>query len=280
MIRPATEADLPEIEAFLAARAASSMFLRGNIARHGLTGGAHRHATVVHVGAVDGAIAAVFGLTTDGMLLLQAPAPGDAFIAEWAAGVRELPLAGVTGDAAQVAVLAAALDLPGGTFTVDHNEPLMELALGDLLPPPPGLTLRPACDADIPLLTGWFAAYLADTGLAPHGDPALAAQAEARARDAVGGPVRLLCRDGSPVAMAAINARAGHDVQVGGVFVPQALRGAGLGRAATATVLAEARAGGARRACLFANNVAACRAYAALGFRTVGQYRILLAGAA
>jgi GNAT superfamily N-acetyltransferase len=256
------------------------MFLRSNIARHGLTGGAHRHATAVHVAPADGAIAAVFGRTTDGMLLLQAPPPGDAFIAPWAAGVRGLPLAGITGDAGQVAALVAALDLPGGTCAVDHTEPLMEMALADLPAPLPGLTLRPAGKADIPLLTDWFAGYLIDTGLAPSGDAALASQAAGRAQDAVGGAVRLLCRGQSAIGMAAINARAGSDVQVGGVFVPRGLRGQGLGRAATAAVLAEARGQGAQRACLFANNAAAVRAYAALGFRTVGQYRILLTGGA
>ncbi len=42
----------------------------------------------------------------------------------------------------------------------------------------------------------------------------------------------------------------------------------------TRALLAEAAAGGARQAVLFANNPAAVRAYRAIGFRQVGDYRI------
>lgn len=42
----------------------------------------------------------------------------------------------------------------------------------------------------------------------------------------------------------------------------------------TAARLAEARAAGARVAILFSNNDAASRAYEAIGFRRVGDYRV------
>jgi predicted GNAT family acetyltransferase len=270
MIRPATPADLPAIEAFLAPRAATSMFLRSNIARHGVEGGDHPHATRIHISLADGAVRAVFGRTSGGMLMLQAPDDYPA-IADWAGTLRGAPVAGMTGDPGQIAVLRTAIALPAGRVARDVTEPLMTLALDHLPGLPSGMSLRPADAADIPLLSDWFAGYLAETGLVGLND-----DPRTRAAAAPGGSTRLLVRDGRPVAMAALNARAGTDVQVGGVYTPPPLRGRGLARTAIATLLAEAQAHGAARAFLFSNNDAATRAYAALGFATTGSYRIVL----
>ena len=94
--------------------------------------------------------------------------------------------------------------------------------------------------------------------------------------DLATGRVRLLIEAGHPVAMAAINAKAGYHVQVGGVGVPAQYRGRGYGRGVTAALLREARAEGAQVAVLFANNPTAARSYEAIGFRQVDQYRIAL----
>ena len=65
---------------------------------------------------------------------------------------------------------------------------------------------------------------------------------------------------------------------MGGVFTPPEFRRRGYARAVVAASLLEARAGGVSTGILFtgAENVAAHRAYVALGFRIVGTYRLLL----
>lgn len=240
------------------------MFLRGNIARHGLSGGEHPHATTVHVAPAKGPVRAVFGRTEGGMLLLQAPADvGE--IAAWAGTLRGQRVVGMNGEAVQVGSLWAAMGRPA--LRTDLTEPLMRLSLADL----PGIkkaSLRPSTSADADLLRAWFADYGADTGL-----PLDAADARDRAI-APGSAVRLLEHDGIPVAMAALNATAGVDVQVGGVFVARDRRGRGFGRMVTCALLAEAREGGAQSAVLFSNNDHATRIYLSLGFRQVGHYRI------
>ena len=65
-------------------------------------------------------------------------------------------------------------------------------------------------------------------------------------------------------------------VQVGGVWTPPALRSQGYGRAAVATSLVDARASGIQKAVLFTGegNIAAQKAYSALGFKHIGAYRL------
>ena len=67
-------------------------------------------------------------------------------------------------------------------------------------------------------------------------------------------------------------------MQIGGVWTPPSLRSRGYGRAAVAASLLDARAEGVRVAILFTGkgNVPACRAYEALGFQVIGDYRLVL----
>jgi predicted GNAT family acetyltransferase len=65
-------------------------------------------------------------------------------------------------------------------------------------------------------------------------------------------------------------------VQVGGVFVPQELRGRGFAQRITVGLLQAARRDGAETAVLFANNPVAARTYEAIEFQQVGWYGIAL----
>ena len=87
---------------------------------------------------------------------------------------------------------------------------------------------------------------------------------------------RVLWRGTDPVALTGLNARLADVVQVGGVFVPPALRSQGFARRAVALHLAEARTGGASRAVLFAATPAAFRAYQAIGFNQTGWMGLAL----
>ena len=62
------------------------------------------------------------------------------------------------------------------------------------------------------------------------------------------------------------------------MFTPPELRGRGYARAAVAGSLLDARSAGARRSTLFTNleNVAAIRAYEALGYERIGDYGLIL----
>ncbi|WP_373049698.1 hypothetical protein [Thalassovita aquimarina] len=76
MIRQARPGEEVEIEAFLAGYADSSMFLRGNLAEHGLDERDHPHGTAFFRSPVTGPVKAMFGRTNKGFLMCQAPAAG------------------------------------------------------------------------------------------------------------------------------------------------------------------------------------------------------------
>ena len=88
----------------------------------------------------------------------------------------------------------------------------------------------------------------------------------------------LVEHNGKPVACTAFNSATKEAVQVGGVWTPPELRGRGYARCAVAASLLDARAEGVDKAILFTgvNNISAQKAYVALGFEHVGDYRILL----
>ena len=271
MIRPARPGDEAAIEAFLAGHPDSSMFLRANLAWYGLGPGSHAHATTYHLGPSSGPVRAVFGVTRNGFMMCQAPGV-DAPFGAYAAAVAGQHLAGITGEDAQVQRLIAALGLPDSAFRVNHAEPLMRLELADL--PPVMEEVRPPVPDDLALLSDWFHRLMQDTGFAAKGDRGRHEAEERAQREIEAARLRLLIEGGVPVAMAGLNAGLPEIVQVGGVFVPAPQRNRGLGRRVTAALLAGARARGARTALLFANNDAAARAYAGIGFRKIGAYRV------
>jgi predicted GNAT family acetyltransferase len=90
----------------------------------------------------------------------------------------------------------------------------------------------------------------------------------------------VLCHDGRQVAYSTFNARTRGVVQVGGVFTPPELRGRGYARAVVAGSLLDARREGNRRSVLFTprENVAARRAYEALGYQAIGEFGMVLLG--
>lgn len=92
------------------------------------------------------------------------------------------------------------------------------------------------------------------------------------------GDTWLLEDDGRPVAVTSFNAALAEVVQVGGVWTPPDRRGRGYGRAVVAASLLDARAEGVGRTVLFTGeaNEPAIRAYLALGFQRVGDYRVVL----
>ncbi|MBS8226786.1 GNAT family N-acetyltransferase [Vannielia litorea] len=276
MIRRAEPGEEARLEAFLAQHPNTSMFLRGNLATHGLAPSDHPHATTFWLAETErGEIRAVAGCNNEGFLMAQVPEEIPGF---WEAVINVLAgrkVAGMTGETGQVQAALAGLGLAGAEFTLNHDEPLYRLELAGL--EDPGAQIRPTQPEDQPMLKSWFFEHFLDTGFAPN---KLQASADARKRAArvvEEDNLRILLEEGyRPVAMAGINARVGNMVQLGSVHTPRDLRRAGRGRAVVLALLAEEREKGAEVAVLFANNDAAARMYEAIGFRLVGRYRIAI----
>lgn len=264
-LRRASAADFPAIEAFLRRHEASSLFPLAN-----LVGGVPQDLWCVEE---QGRISGVVALNTSGFLMPQWPGL-DPDAARRALNGRLVNA--MVGPFDQVAALKHGLGIGPDRLRHDGREPLCRLDLADLvIPETKGMRLAPLRRFDRELVVLWRMAYNAET----MGQAEIGARAQAE-RDVdrwlVAGNHRLLWRGDEPVALSGLNARLPGIVQVGGVFVPPALRNQGLARRAVALHLSEARAGGAERAVLFAASPAALRAYQSIGFTQIGWMGLAL----
>ena len=270
-MRPAIATDIPAIEAFLSDHAATTMFLRANLARHGLMNRTHPHGTAYYVEGEE-AVTGVFGISNAGFVMGQGR--------DWRGFARAIAgreVIGLNGAKDQVEAARAEFDFAGADFALDRDEPHFRLSLvrldeGALGPQ----TLRPTVSADLSLLIRWNAAYTIETLGADDG-PDNAAEAVARSERMIAeGYGRILMEGDTPVAMTAFNAELPDMVQIGGVYTPREFRGRGYARTAVGRHLIEVRQAGGREAILFASGEAACRAYAAIGFQRIGVYTLVI----
>jgi len=274
MIRVAHAHDGEKIAAFLKDFPESSMFLRSNLAQHGIGPGDHPHATEFWIVEDEDRMVGVFGLTMAGFLVCQMPQVTPLDWQIFAAMLEGRDVAGMTGDDSQVRAALTALALPEDAFALNAAEPLYRLDLVDLRTDAEPLRVPVAADAD--LLTDWFAGYALHTGM--QRDEIKAARfGRERAERAIDNPaIGLLTVGDAPVAMSALIAEADAMVQVGAVFVPRTLRNRGYGRRVVAAQMHDCRARGISAAVLSANNRPAARAYEAIGFRRIGQFRVAI----
>lgn len=273
VLRIAEQGDVPALDAFLAQFAETSMFLRGNLATHGIGNTDHRHGTDYWL-YEKGGIVAVVACTNGGYLMCQAPDADSTF---WRVATRVLSgrqISGMTGVPHQVNAWAEALGLTRESFSVKETEPLYRLDLTQIMQPTmSGLALRKPEAGDAGMLADWFRGYADDTGITPTDGATGEVAAEVFAAHPA---ARILTQHGQAVAMSSLNAQVEGTVQVGGVYVSPSVRGQGFGGAVVALQLAELAKGAAHTAILFAANATAARAYERIGFCRVGSYEVAM----
>ena len=269
------------LEAFLRARATSSMFLRSNLRQGGLEDRGKPYQGTFAALLRAGEISAVAAHFWNGMLVLQAPAE-TAPVALTALAASGRALKGIAGPLDQVRRAREGLALAGRPVITDSSEDLFHLELGDLQVPKllseGKVRCRRSTPADHPKLAEWRVAYAQETFRRPvNAELGLESRAEVE-RLCAEGVQFVLEAAGRPVSCCTFNARLPDLVQVGGVFTPQLLRQQGYARAVVAGALLAARDAGVAGAILFTGqeNGAAQKAYAALGFERVGDYGLLL----
>ncbi|MDO5648917.1 GNAT family N-acetyltransferase [Paracoccus sp. (in: a-proteobacteria)] len=252
--------------------APAPIFLQSNLAQHGLAGD-HPHALHLWRNADFTAFA---GLTVSGVLMPQMAGASDADWRGLAEALSGRAISGMNGDAAQLLRLMDLLALHDAPVQMQKTEPGFDLALSDLIVPDmAGLRLIPA-RADLrDMLIDWRSTYLTEVQNQPA-DTALTRAAGDIDLYLAAGSHRVLYHHDQPVALTGFNAELPHQVQIGGVFTPHALRGRGYARAAVAAHLVQARDRGVTRANLFAANDAAARAYVAIGFRPAAPVRLVI----
>lgn len=86
----------------------------------------------------------------------------------------------------------------------------------------------------------------------------------------------MLLLDGTPVSLSAFNARLTDMVQVGPVWTLPEHRNKGFSRLLLWYTLTQEKRNGTKKAILFTDNPAAIKAYQAIGFANIGDYRLAL----
>ena len=273
--------DEPTLEAFLQPRLASSMILLSNLRQVGLLDHGEPYQGTYAATFEGDAITGVAAHYWNQNIILQAPPDQVAPLCQAASSAAKRPIGGFIGPAGQVraAKQAFCTDIP---IQMDSVEILYSLDLNDLQEPE-GLhtgqvTGRPAAEHDLEMLTQWRVSYCREALGAEETPELYPSTREEIARSIDEGSLWVLEENGQVVASSGFNSRIAEAVQVGGVWTPPNLRRRGYGRAAVAVSLLDARAEGAEQAILFTGeeNIAAQKAYLALGFQPIGDYAIVL----
>jgi len=273
MIRKAEAADTMAMAAFLEAHIETSMFLLGNLELFGTDNTTHPYGTAFFLRETGDGITGIFGCTNAGFLMCQLPGLSRTEAQTYAHLLKGYTLRGMTGAAEQVATILGALPVAEDAWAMDADEPLFSHDLANL--PGADADLRRPVEADCAVLEAWMRAYLTETGTGAGRD--VDQEAQARADRAIAEDhTRILFEGDAPVAMTALNARAGGAVQIGGVYVPPDLRGAGRAGQAVAAHLRELAQAGVTRAILFAASDAAASAYTKIGFQRIGTYKVAM----
>jgi ribosomal protein S18 acetylase RimI-like enzyme len=282
-IRVLGAGDEARLDAFLARHASSSMFLRSNLRAAGIVDHGRTYQATYAAALFEDQVVAVSAHAWNGVLLLQAPRSLET-VARLAIDRTGRRVAGLAGPWPQVVAARAAVGLAGAPARMESREDLFDLDLDRLVVPAPlaadggELVCRPPRDGEIGLLATWRARFHVEV---------LGAADDLRLRQATRIEIEASVREekafvlldrGQPAAFSGFNARLPDAVQVGGVYTPPQLRGRGYARAAVAGSLVAARAAGAARATLFTgvDNLAARKAYLALGFVITGDYGLVL----
>ena len=188
------------------------------------------------------------------------------------------PVAGILGPNIQAEHVIKKLGLSECSFGINSNEGLYEINLEALnkLNMPSSMKVVSAQNVPKSILTLWMKSYDIEA-LGALNDETLEKQVQEHWN------LRLqkndswvLLLDETPVALSAFNARFADMVQVGPVWTPPEYRNQGFARLLLAYTLQEEKLKGTKRAILFTDNPAAIKAYLAIGFKKIGNYRLAL----
>lgn len=281
-IRILQPADQPALDRYLALRPMTTMFLRGNLlATGGLDCDPTERYGGIYAGVCDGEeiLGAAAHFWNDNVIL-----ESDTHQAELVRAVVEGTGRGINGFLGPAPQVGAAIEeLKLTVVKPKHHsaEILYSLDLDQLRVPAALEAGRVECrrgsEADRDLRIDWGMAFMAeamDVEDTPESRAYFAGRLESGDKT---GSSFILYADGRPVSISGFNTRVPDCVQIGGVFTPPELRGRGYGRAVVAGSLLLARESSVTRSVLFteSDNLAAQRAYEALGYKQVGNYALV-----
>ncbi len=263
---------------FLEGRLDTSLFLLSNSEAAGLEDHGRPLEGTYAATFEDGRMTAVAAHYWNGILIVQGEGGAVESAAKVAVTQSGRALNGLIGPLEPVESARRALGAYGrrarkGDPEILYGLDLERLRVPALLDAPGMICRRPLVD-EIELLVDWRVEYSVEA----LGEERTQGLREQSRKGFAHLPGWVLLHDGRPVSYSAFNAKARGVVQVGGVYTPPELRSRGYGRTVVAGSLRDARKEGNRRSILFTGrtNIAAQRAYRALGYETAGDFALIL----
>jgi GNAT superfamily N-acetyltransferase len=279
-IRLLAPGDGAVLESFLVQHRDTSMFLRSNASKGGLTDRGQPYQGTYCAAFDNERPAGVAAHYWNGMMILQAPRHAGE-LARACAQASGRAVIGFMGPTAQVPLARAALGLEDAPTKTDGAEWLYALELDRLAAPAAlangDIECRPPLPEERDTLLEWRMQY--DIELLGATDTPEARRYSAQFLDRQIAEQQAwvaVDRDGALVSLSGFNAVLPDIVQLGGIYTPPAYRGRGYAKASVAGSLLVARARGATRAVLFTPTASAARSYEGIGFRRVGDYYLVL----
>jgi uncharacterized protein len=274
--------DQNALEAFLLPRLASSMFLVGNSRHVGLHDHGQRYEGTYAAAFEHGLIVGAAAHYWNGYLVMQAPV-ATVEVCRAAASASGRALGGLIGPADQVERVRLSLGITAEHLRMDEVEYLYTLDLAALRVPEAlhnrELQVRPATTDDLELATDWRVQYGVET-MNDQDTDEYRSRCRAGVQTSIEEGTLFILHDsaGQPLAQSGFNATLQEAVQVGGVYTPPPSRGRGYGRAVVAGSLQHMYERGVPQAVLYTgmDNIPAQKAYTAIGFGRVGDYRVML----
>ncbi|HJQ58949.1 MAG TPA: GNAT family N-acetyltransferase [Vineibacter sp.] len=272
--------DERRLEAFFARTPDLTLFQRSNLRQAGAVDDGRRYGGTYAAAIANDEVVGVVAHYWNGFVMPLAPSGGHdtRALLDAALAASGRPVEGVIGSWDQVAACLMHPALSGRISRRCDREILFALPLADLAVPRAlasgEVAVRSLADDDLPLLAAWRVEYLVEAFALPRSGTTW----DEASRDIevwhAEGRAWVAEAHGRPVAFSGFNAALPDVVQVGGVYTPPFGRARGFARSAVAGSLLLARARGADRAVLFTDvgNMAAQRAYRALGFEAIGDW--------
>lgn len=269
------------MESFLLPRIETSMFLIGNMRAVGLVDNGNPYEGAYAAALVNGEMVGVIAHFWNDNLVVQAQGQVDVLV-EAVLAESGRPVRGIIGIDDQVSAVKEVLNIDDSLVRMDEVEKLYALDLSNLVVPDmlkKGMVkARRIQSRDVDVVSEWTEGFSIE---ALGENPTQELKRECRSR--VERSLReqntwVLSKDEKPAAISSFNTSIREAVQIGGVWTPPELRRQGYARAVVAASLLDAAAEGVSKAILFTgmDNMPAQRAYESLGFRQIGNYRLLL----
>ena len=188
------------------------------------------------------------------------------------------PVAGILGPNIQAESVLRNLGFTRACFSINSNEGLYEINLEALNEFSMSSNMSVVAAQDIPkrLLIQWMKNYDIEALGASNDETVEQKVEEHWNRRLKKNDSWVLLLDGIPVALSAFNARFRDMVQIGPVWTPPEYRNKGFARLLLAYTLNQEKLKGTNKAILFTDNPSAIKAYLAIGFRKIGDYRLAL----